>query len=649
MGLSIFQPSTLGMKSQAHALNTIGSNISNVNTPGYKRTDTRFSTVLSSNLRTGAGSSATKSYANQERALGGVLPKDFQTLDQQGILSGTDRTLDLAIVGDGFFQVSPSLTTNKDIFFTRDGGFQVSVAGSKVSTLSDDGNTIQVEQGYLADKNGYFLLGVSPAADGTFSSTGALAPLRVDQYAFVNTFSATTTAGLNLNLPSYKQFSESNESTTFSIIDSNGLRRSLTTTFVKTPKTNEWQLQFSAENLTTATQSPGTAFSLTTGTGSGKLMQLDPSSRSISIKNELIPTAFSPGAFLGLKVGDSITLSGTTAANGTYTIGAISSDSATITVDASTPLPGGPETVRPVQQVDNITVGGTVEVGDKFTVTLNGVAFNFTATTTTANDVAAGLVAAINGGTEPVTAGSASGGVFSLTADIAGTAFTSAVTTTETDGSPANAQTIATANVQTIATATATANLSGGSQVTATSTRVVGSPLVFNGYGTLTSPTSVTSSMTWSDGATNTIAFDLSSITQLNGVFTLVNFSENGLASANITDVSFDGQGHVVGNFSDGSARIIYKVPLAVFSNVNGLEAKSGNVYGESPLSGTRRSLFADTSGIAVLSPNTLELSNIDLTIQFTQMIRVQQAYNSSATVFKTVDELLMTARDLKR
>jgi len=637
------------MKSQAHALNTIGSNISNVNTSGYKRTDTRFSTVLSSNLRTGAGSSATKSYANQERALGGVLPKDFQTLDQQGILSGTDRTLDLAIVGDGFFQVSPSLTTNKDIFFTRDGGFQVSVAGSKVSALSDDGNTIQVEQGYLADKNGYFLLGVSPAADGTFSSTGALAPLRVDQYAFVNTFSATTTAGLNLNLPSYKQFSESNESTTFSIIDSNGLRRSLTTTFVKTPKTNEWQLQFSAENLTTATQSPGTAFSLTTGTGSGKLMQLDPSSRSISIKNELIPTAFSPGAFLGLKVGDSITLSGTTAANGTYTIGAISSDSATITVDASTPLPGGPETVRPVQQVDNITVGGTVEVGDKFTVTLNGVAFNFTATTTTANDVAAGLVAAINGGTEPVTAGAASGGVFSLTADIAGTAFTSAVTTTETDGNPANAQTIATANVQTIATATATANLLGGSQVTATSTRVVGSPLVFNGYGTLTSPTSVTSSMTWSDGATNTIAFDLSSITQLNGVFTLVNFSENGLASANITDVSFDGQGHVVGNFSDGSARIIYKVPLAVFSNVNGLEAKSGNVYGESPLSGTRRSLFADTSGIAVLSPNTLELSNIDLTIQFTQMIRVQQAYNSSATVFKTVDELLMTARDLKR
>jgi len=48
------------------------------------------------------------------------------------------------------------------------------------------------------------------------------------------------------------------------------------------------------------------------------------------------------------------------------------------------------------------------------------------------------------------------------------------------------------------------------------------------------------------------------------------------------------------------------------------------------------------------MSPNTLELSNVDLATQFTQMIQVQQAYNSSATVFKTADEMLLVARDLK-
>ncbi|NQV83672.1 MAG: flagellar hook-basal body complex protein [Rhodospirillales bacterium] len=359
MGLSIFQPSTLGLKSQAHALNNIGNNISNVNTAGYKRTDTRFSTVLSNNLRTGAGNSTTVSFANQERANGGVLPKDYQTLDQQGRLSGTENSLDLAIAGDGFFQVSPTLTTSDQIYFTRDGGFQVNVAGAKVSAIGDDGNTIQVEQGYLADKNGYFLLGASPAADGTFSPTGALAPLRVDQYAFVDNFTATTTSGLILNLPATKNFADASESTTTSIVDSNGKLRNLTTTFSKSPTTNQWIAEFSGDNLTTGNPSPGAAFSVTTGTGSGKLMKLDPSSRSISIKTELVPDASSPGVFQGLRVGDSITLAGTTAANGTYTIGAISADGGTITVSTATPLPGGPENVTAAGSATSTRVVGS--------------------------------------------------------------------------------------------------------------------------------------------------------------------------------------------------------------------------------------------------------------------------------------------------
>ena len=135
--------------------------------------------------------------------------------------------------------------------------------------------------------------------------------------------------------------------------------------------------------------------------------------------------------------------------------------------------------VGAVNQVDTITVAGTVEVGDIFTVTLNGVAFNFTATTTSANDVAVGLAAAINGGTEPVTASAAAGGIFTLTADTTGTAFTSAVATTETDLSAADAQTIA--------TAATTANVPGGSRVTATSSEFtnvsVGTIITISGTG----------------------------------------------------------------------------------------------------------------------------------------------------------------------
>jgi flagellar hook protein FlgE len=155
--------------------------------------------------------------------------------------------------------------------------------------------------------------------------------------------------------------------------------------------------------------------------------------------------------------------------------------------------------------------------------------------------------------------------------------------------------------------------------------------------------------LTWDNGATNTVGFNLINSTQLNGAFDVTEFGHDGQTSANMKSTVFDENGHVVGKFSDGTSRIVYKVPLAIFSNVNGLEAKSGSLYEESDLSGTRTSVFVDVGGIATIHTNSLELSNVDLATQFTQMIQVQQAYNSSATVFKTVDELITTARDLKR
>ena len=172
--------------------------------------------------------------------------------------------------------------------------------------------------------------------------------------------------------------------------------------------------------------------------------------------------------------------------------------------------------------------------------------------------------------------------------------------------------------------------------------------MIFSSDGSLASPTSVTIALTWSDGATNSFTLDMSTATQFNGEFTIFNTSQNGLAASNMRQISFDASGHVIGEFEDGTSRKIYKVPLATFVNPNGLEIKNGNQFAESPLSGAARVVFADQSGIAILSPNAVEVSNVDLASEFTQMIRVQQAYNSSATVFKTVDEMTIVARDLK-
>jgi flagellar hook protein FlgE len=49
------------------------------------------------------------------------------------------------------------------------------------------------------------------------------------------------------------------------------------------------------------------------------------------------------------------------------------------------------------------------------------------------------------------------------------------------------------------------------------------------------------------------------------------------------------------------------------------------------------------------ISPQTLEKSNVDLAREFTRMMLTQNAYNSSATAFRTIDEMTEVARDLAR
>lgn len=130
-------------------------------------------------------------------------------------------------------------------------------------------------------------------------------------------------------------------------------------------------------------------------------------------------------------------------------------------------------TTAAVAQVDTITVGGTIEVGDIFTATINGTTYSFTAATTTVSDIVAGLRAAVVAGAPAgVTVGAAGATTFTLTANTAGIAFTSSVSTTESDGGAADAQTLGvattTANTGASADGIILNNLANGSTVVLT-------------------------------------------------------------------------------------------------------------------------------------------------------------------------------------
>jgi flagellar basal-body rod protein FlgF/flagellar basal-body rod protein FlgG len=129
-----------GLVARTQALDTAASNLANAQTPGYRAEREFFRSVL---LGTDASDSQLGHVVNNFGLLGG------DHLDMsQGALTSTGNPLDLAIEGEGFFQVQ----TPNGQRFTRDGGFHRSQTGQLVTqageaVLSDDGKSIQLPPG----------------------------------------------------------------------------------------------------------------------------------------------------------------------------------------------------------------------------------------------------------------------------------------------------------------------------------------------------------------------------------------------------------------------------------------------------------------------------------------------------------------------
>jgi flagellar basal-body rod protein FlgG len=170
--------SKTGMEAQQTQLDTISNNLANVSTNGYKRSHAVFEDLMYQNLRQ-AGSN------NSEQA---TLPTGLQVglgtravatsrMFSQGNLQQTGNSLDLAIRGQGFFQVQLADGTTG---YTRDGSFQVSPQGQLVTN-----NGEVVAPGITIPAGAQ---GITVGADGTVSVSiaGQAAPQAVGQLQLAN-------------------------------------------------------------------------------------------------------------------------------------------------------------------------------------------------------------------------------------------------------------------------------------------------------------------------------------------------------------------------------------------------------------------------------------------------------------------------------
>ena len=82
-------------------------------------------------------------------------------------------------------------------------------------------------------------------------------------------------------------------------------------------------------------------------------------------------------------------------------------------------------------------------------------------------------------------------------------------------------------------------------------------------------------------------------------------------------------------------------MPIAIFSNPNGLQSRDGNAYVQTAFSGDVLLNQAENGGAGNVVSSALESSTVDLAEEFTKMITTQRAYSASAKIITTADDML--------
>jgi flagellar hook protein FlgE len=225
-----------GLSAQSEALSVSSANIANVDTVGYKASQTQFATVLASTVAGGASEA-------------GVSASPVQNVTQAGILASASSPTDLAISGSGFFVTAQSATNTANQFYTQAGDF------------SPDGN------GNLVNSSGYYLLGypVTTVA-GVQTTSSTLAPVNVS--ALSGQAQATTSITMQANLQSTSTVDSTyvagdmaagnvqpDFTRTVNVYDSQGGSQPLSMSFVETGA-NTWAYEVSyqgnASNMSSA-------------------------------------------------------------------------------------------------------------------------------------------------------------------------------------------------------------------------------------------------------------------------------------------------------------------------------------------------------------------------------------------------------------
>jgi flagellar hook protein FlgE len=203
----------------------------------------------------------------------------------------------------------------------------------------------------------------------------------------------------------------------------------------------------------------------------------------------------------------------------------------------------------------------------------------------------------------------------------------------------------------------------GGNAANVTSTTLSQGTISFNSDGTLAnvngaSPASGNVSLTipWAAASglqPQNITLNLGTVggtdglTQYDSQSVLNSQHVDGSAFGSVTGVTVAKDGTVTALFSNGLTQDVYKIPLATFTNPDGLGQVSGNAYTTTKASGPANINLADSGATGSIQSQSLENSTVDLATEFTNLITTQRAYSASARIITTADQMLQQLEQL--
>ena len=649
-----------GLSNHQVKMDVIGNNIANANTYGFKQSRVTFAETLSQR--------ESAAFAPHGR-FGGVNPMEVglgmrvASIDKnfnQGNLLATGITTDLAIQGEGFFVLTDGLKN----YYSRAGGFQIDAQGNLVA----QGGTYFI-QGKMADENGVI-------ASGT-SIENLILPFGQKEPA-----NATTTVDYFCNLnadsdPLQQTWASATGYQSFAAISSNLELSAANTLTVEDGVNDEFVIDigdgttYTVDLLFGASPPPSTTYSSNANleddlnlalaaAGLGGALEAD-------INDETGYIRFMT------QTGDDKTLTMTEGNGLLAELGITSSATASSEVTNSTLLN---DMFIDGDQNALLTGNTVIFTGSEPDGTIVNGTFTYAE-----GDTVDELLAAINATYAGATATLGLNGKIILTDNFAGessttlnlnagnnTIFQTSEFSELTEGRNAGSHSTSINVYDSLGNAhivevlfTKTSEENSWSWETIvdngliTPTNGASGAITFNNDGSLAS-FSGGPLMFNPDGAnTMTIALNpgnpgsFGGITQFDSPSTTIAVSQDGYAMGNLENIAIGIDGIISGNFSNGVIKTLGQIAIADFTNPAGLDNAGNNFYTESANSGDAVIGLAQTNFNSSINSGYLEMSNVDLTREFTELIVAQRGFQANARVIQTSDMILTEINSLKR